>query len=527
MIRIKDLLKSMTLKEKVGQLFQIGFSSTEVTGEIREMIEEYNIGGIIYFSRNIESLQQTAALSKKLQNIAHKTKRSLPLIISTDQEGGIVTRLKGGVHFPGHMALGAAGSERLAYQAGKAIARELKYVGINMDLAPVLDVNNNPENPVIGVRSFGEDPVLVAKLGSAYIKGLQEEGIIACGKHFPGHGDTDTDSHFDLPVIMSDRSRLAEVELYPFRQAIKNNLDSIMTAHVYFPAIEKKDGLPATLSTAVLTGLLREELGFEGLIITDCMEMDAIVNTFGTVEGAVMTLKAGSDMVLISHTIEKAKKAIRAVIKAVEQGRISQEEINKSVERVMKLKLNRIGDTTVNKEYYDLKREKKVAYKIAKKSVTLVKDENKLIPITNPVSILVCDFNMGRIALVEDDKFHENLLVGYLEKEGFSVKYHTFKNEKMEISNISKYDLIVACTYNAVADQKQVNIVKQLKKQSEKLLVLSIRNPYDINVLPGIKAFMTIYDYSSVNYQAASEVISGKIKPVGKLPVTIKRKNKL
>ncbi|MFW6229939.1 MAG: glycoside hydrolase family 3 protein, partial [Halanaerobium sp.] len=284
-------IAAMSLEEKVGQLFQVGFSGSTVNDEIKDLIENYHIGGVIYFSRNIKNPAQTAELSNNLQQLALDSGSGFPLFISADQEGGTVTRLKGATHFPGNMALGAAQSKNLTEKVAQATASELKNLGINVNLAPVLDVNNNPANPVIGVRSFGEDPELVAELGMSYIKGLQSEGITATAKHFPGHGDTDTDSHLDLPIIKHQRSRLDEVELYPFKKAIEAGVDSIMTAHVYFPAIEKEEGIPATLSKSVLTDLLRDELKFEGLIITDCMEMNAIVNTFGTVEGAVRTIE--------------------------------------------------------------------------------------------------------------------------------------------------------------------------------------------------------------------------------------------
>jgi beta-N-acetylhexosaminidase len=251
-------IAAMSLEEKVGQLFQIGFSTPAVSDQIKDMIENYHVGGVIYFSRNLENSAQTAELSNKLQQLALNSGAELPLFISADQEGGTVTRLKGATHFPGNMALGAASDQDLTEEVAAATAVELKNLGINVNLAPVLDVNNNPANPVIGVRSFGEDPELVAELGAAYIKGLQSEGVTATAKHFPGHGDTDTDSHLDLPIINHQRSRLDRVELYPFKKAIEVGVDSIMTAHVYFPAIEKEDGIPATLSKSVLTDLLRE-----------------------------------------------------------------------------------------------------------------------------------------------------------------------------------------------------------------------------------------------------------------------------
>jgi len=212
--KLENLLSAMTLREKIGQMFQVGFKGTKVTSDIKEMIEDYYVGGIIYFRCNIESLQQVSGLSNELQILSASKRPGLPLMISTDQEGGMVSRLIGGTHFPGNMILGATRNVRLAKRDGQAIARQLKAVGINMDFAPVLDVNNNPLNLVIGARSFGGDPLLVANLGVAFIKGMQAEGVITCAKHFPGHGDTAIDSHLDLPVIKHGKEHLEKVELY-------------------------------------------------------------------------------------------------------------------------------------------------------------------------------------------------------------------------------------------------------------------------------------------------------------------------
>ena len=529
---LDKIIENMSLNEKVGQLFQIGFSGKEATPEIEEMIKKYKVGGIIYFSRNIDSPAQLAKLSNNLQKMAVEN-YNLPLMISADQEGGTVTRLKRSTHFPGNMTLGATRDSDLAYRAGKATAGELENVGINMNLAPVLDVNNNPNNPVIGVRSYGEDPELVAKLGTSYIKGMQEGGVIACGKHFPGHGDTDTDSHLDLPIIKHDRKRLDSVELFPFREAIKTGIDSIMTAHINFPTIEPKEGLPATLSKKVLTGLLREELGFEGLIITDCMEMSAIVNTFGTVEGSIKTLEAGSDTVLVSHSYKKQRKSIEAVISAVEKGRISEERINNSVKRILKLKQKRIGLEEFKEADYrkiDKDFSMKVAEEIAEKGVTLVQDRDDLIPLTEikDKKIGIIDFNMGRVSLVEDDTEHDNKFVNYLKDMGADIDYHSIdEGSKLDIDklNIDNMDLAIICTYNAIKRQEQADIANKVGENLP-VIVLALRNPYDYEVVSGLSTYITTYDYSPANLKAAARIISGELQPSGQLPVTLVQENR-
>src|SRR5688572_21290287 len=272
------LLASMTTDQKVGQLMLIGFDGTVVNAELRRMITDYHIGGVILFARNVQSPEQVAHLTNELQNIALESGQP-GLFVAIDQEGGRVARLTedtGFTEFPSAMALTATGNPENARRMAAAMAAEMRAVGINVDFAPDLDVSNNPSNPVIGIRSFGSDPTRVAEYGIAFAQGLQENGILAFGKHFPGHGDTSIDSHIDLPLIPHDRARLDEVELIPFQAAIQADFAGIMSAHVTFPAIDPNPGIPATLSRAVLNGLLRDQLNFKGLIATDSLEMGAL-----------------------------------------------------------------------------------------------------------------------------------------------------------------------------------------------------------------------------------------------------------
>ncbi len=522
MYKIKEQVEKMTLKEKVGQLFMIGFSGKKLTGDIKEMIERYHIGGVIYFKRNLQSPSQAGKLSNGLQKLATTSGKGIPLFISTDQEGGVVTRLQGSTHFPGQMALGSTRNEKLAERTGKIVAREIKSAGINMNLAPVLDVNNNPDNPVIGVRSFGEDPELVSRMAIASVKGMKSEGIISCVKHFPGHGDTEIDSHLGLATINFKRERLERIELYPFRRVIENGIDFILAVHACYPAYEKKQGIPATLSAEILTGLLRKELGYSGLIISDCMEMKAVADNFGTVEGSIMAVEAGCDMVLISHTVEKARQAIENLIFSVEMGRIPEKRIDWSLERILKLKQKRLKNPFVKEPgLFNLEEGRKTAYSIARNAVTLAKDDKHFLPLKKEAKVLVCDFEMNSLILVENNTAQRNLLVDYLREEGMTVEHQTLNNKQSKIPQIDKYDIVVVCTYNAGVNREQLTIIRRLRRETEKILVLAVSSPYDLRLLPDIKAHIAIYDYSPFNFRVAAEVISGKIKAAGKLPVTI------
>ncbi|MBU1143018.1 MAG: beta-N-acetylhexosaminidase, partial [Firmicutes bacterium] len=279
-------LNKLTLEEKIGQLFMFGFDATDVNDHAIKLIKEYRIGNVILFARNIKTPEQVFKLNQNLQKLSLK-ELGIPLFISIDQEGGMVSRItSGATFFPGAMTIAATNDVHNAYLSGKYMGLELINLGINMNFAPVLDVNNNPKNPVIGVRSFSDQPKMVAEYGSAFIKGLQEN-VIATGKHFPGHGDTHIDSHLALPKVAYGMDRLNPVELVPFKHAIQNGIQAMMSSHIDFPALTE-NGLPTTLSKKCMTGFLREELGFEGLIVTDGMQMKAIQDNYTTVGASLM-----------------------------------------------------------------------------------------------------------------------------------------------------------------------------------------------------------------------------------------------
>src|SRR5215467_4572704 len=318
----------MTLEEQIGQSLVAGFWGTTPSPEIIDLIRNYHIGGIILFSRNVQDAQQVLELTHSLQLIAKTAGHPTPLLIAIDQENGMVRRLgKGTTQFPGNMALGATGSEQVVYDVAQATGSELKALGINMNLAPVVDVNNNPANPVIGVRSFGEDPHQVARLAAAAVKGYRAAGVISDLKHFPGHGDTAVDSHLALPIISRTLEQLEAIELVPFSSGIGAGADSVMIAHISFPALTHQEALPATVSPAIVRGLLREKLGYDGVIISDCMEMSAVAETIGTERAAVMALQAGVDLVLVSHTYARQRGSIEAMQSALQAGELSPEVV--------------------------------------------------------------------------------------------------------------------------------------------------------------------------------------------------------
>ena len=332
---IKSRLKKMTIDEKIGQLIIAGFDGTTVNDELQSLILEKYIGGVILFSKNVESASQVVALNNEIKEI-NKVNKS-PIFISVDEEGGLVSRMPSEFKdIPTNSDIAKYDDEDLSYNIGKVIGEEISSLGFNMDFAPVLDINSNPDNPVIGNRSFGDNEAIVSKLGIATMKGLKDSNIIATVKHFPGHGDTSVDSHVGLPVVENDLERLKSFELVPFQKAIDEGVDMVMVSHIMLPKIDEND--PATLSKTIVTDILRKDMNYNGVVVTDDMTMGAIINNYDIGEAAVKSINAGVDIVMVCHQYENVTKVIDAIKEAVNNGSITEERIDKSVERILKLK---------------------------------------------------------------------------------------------------------------------------------------------------------------------------------------------
>jgi beta-N-acetylhexosaminidase len=320
-------------REALGQLFMVGFEGRSVSPDLASFVKEYKPGGVILFARNLISTEQIVELTNQLQACSPHA----PLLIAIDQEGGRVSRLPDTFTIcPPCEVLGRCNSSELAYAAAATVAKELKAVGINMNMSPVLDVNSNPTNPIIGDRAFATTPGPVSELGLATVGGLQDHGVVACGKHFPGHGDTSADSHKELPVVTASRERLEEIELPPFRHAAGHGVAAMMTAHVLYPALDER--LPATLSPAIVGRVLREDIRYDGVVLTDDLEMHAIIDHYGIEDATVRALLAGCDMPLICKDRDREVAAITAVEKAVADGTITSERLAVSLARIARLK---------------------------------------------------------------------------------------------------------------------------------------------------------------------------------------------
>jgi beta-glucosidase-like glycosyl hydrolase len=330
-----SVLSNMSLDEKMGQMIVAGVNGTKVDEPTKNLVQRHKVGGFIFFSDHLKEPKQTVQFLNQLKEA--NAENPLPLLLSVDQEGGNVTRLPGGLkNFPTNQEIGDLNDPDVSYEVGTLLGKELKEFGFNVDFAPVLDVNSNPDNPIIGDRSFSPDPDIVSELGIQTMKGMRSQGIISTIKHFPGHGDTSVDSHLALPVVNKSLQELESLELIPFKRAINNGANLIMVAHILLPEID--DTYPSSLSKGVITDLLRNKLNYQGAVITDDLTMKAITNHYGIGQAAVQSVKAGSDLILIAHDDQKAVTAIEALKLAVKNGEISEERIDESVRRIIHLK---------------------------------------------------------------------------------------------------------------------------------------------------------------------------------------------
>ena len=548
---LKKLISKMSLQQKVAQMIMIDLRAQKTHEEklktALEQVKEFNPGGICLFRSDLQDIDDVIDLTHMIQKTAR-----IPLFVAVDQEGGRVTRLAQGTNMPGNMALGATGSERLARESAKILGKEIKILGMNINFAPDLDVNVNPYNPVIGIRSFGEDPHEVAKLGVAYTQGLHDARVIATGKHFPGHGDTSKDSHLELPTILHGRKRVFDVELVPFKVAIKNKIDMIMTAHVTFPKIDptkviskktgKKINLPATLSKKILSQLLRRELGFEGVIVTDAFNMKAIADNFGEIQATIMAINAGADIILMPSS---TRDTLKAVCDAVTKGTISENQIDQSVKRIFKLKA-KYRLLTYNESDKDVKLRKTNAKElinsrlnqamekyISEKAVTLIRDNKKIIPFSVLKArhlLLAPSEKVRKMMHAAAEKIIETQSLKESGKASLvSFRYDSEKDWKQIWQSIGKSDDIIIGTYNLGRGKSgkkaavKVNmILEMIAETSAKAVVMVVKAPYDPMFLPKKTACIAVYGSDKgPNIAAGINAIFGMCRITGKLPVTI------
>ncbi|WP_055528937.1 glycoside hydrolase family 3 protein [Streptomyces graminilatus] len=549
--RLRRIVSRMTLEEKVGQLFVMrvyGHSATapdqaDVDANLAEigvrtaaeLVAKYRVGGIIYFSwaHNTRDPHQIADLSNGIQQASLALPRGLPVLISTDQEHGIVARVgRPATLLPGAMALGANGSRADALTAGRIGGAELRALGIRQDYAPVADVNVNPANPVIGVRSFGADPKAVAGLVAAQVTGYQRASVAATAKHFPGHGDTAVDSHYGFPVIEHTREQWSTVDAPPFRAAIRAGVDSIMTAHIMVPSLDGS-GDPATLSRPILTGILRGELGYDGVVVTDSLSMQGVREKYGDDRVPVLALKAGADQLLNPPSIDLAWNAVLA---AVRQGELTEERLDTSLLRVLRLKgrLGLLDRPYVTRAGVDravgVRGHLLAADRIAERSTTLLVNEGRTLPLSRVTQKRVLVVGADPASPSGTTGPPTTVLARALTELGFTATALPTGTDptpadiaRAVAASAGEVDAVVVGTYNLSGASSQRTLVTALLATGRPVVCVAVRNPYDVAQLPAVQAYLATYSWTDTELRAAARVIAGRVRPRGRLPVPVLR----
>ncbi|MGW5878601.1 glycoside hydrolase family 3 protein [Nocardiopsis terrae] len=493
-----QLLADMDLDDKIGQLLVLTAQGT-TAAENAAQIEAHRPGGLIYFDANLNDAEQIARMSAGVQDLAAEQGQGVPLLIGIDQEQGLVARMPVGTRFPDAMAVGATGDTELAALRAATTAEELTAVGVNMNYAPDADVNTNPDNPVIGIRSFGSDPELVSEMVLAEAGAYAEHGVAPVVKHFPGHGDTDVDSHTGLPVIDMPRDQWEDEHLPPFRAAVDAEVDAIMTAHVLMPRLDaEEDPDPATLSPSIIDGILREELGYDGVVTTDALNMEGVRQSHDDGEVAVRVVEAGVDQLLMPPDPAAAVSALR---EAVGSGRITEERIDRSVLRILTLKERRgileggSADPAGAAQVLEEPEHAEAAQRVADASVTLVRNEASLLPLAEGTRVRVRGVGADRLSPALTDA-------------------------GMEVVD-SGEEVLVVGTDGARGSQEQQGLVSAGGAAGTPVVVVSQGGPYDLEAFPEVDAFLALYSAVEVSRVAAAKAIAGELDPSGTLPVAI------
>ncbi len=522
---------SREILQAVGQRLLLAFEGKEQPSqEILKAIREYRPAGISLFrSLNMDDPAQIRELNRALQAAAREAGLP-PLLIATDQEGGQLMAMGDGTPLPGNMAIGATGSEDLARQAGEVLGREMAAVGVNGDYAPCVDVNINPKNPVVGARSFGEDAGEVARLGAAMVQGIQSQGAAATAKHFPGHGDTASDSHHGRALAPHGLERLRKVEFEPFRASIQAGVKMIMSAHLALPAVDGPEAPPATLSANILQNLLRGELGYEGVIVTDAMDMQAIQQGKALGGEAVKAAEAGADLLLVTSNPLDQARIHASLVEAAESGRLNPKGLEASARRIKDLK-GWLSDGPAMPDLSVIRsaRHMEIADAIAEQSITLVRDEHGILPIRLGSEQRIAVVLPRPVDLTPADTSSYLLpdLAGAVRQYHPQVESFVtpFAPQEADIGPLmealSGYDLIVIGTLNAFDQPSQAGMVKAALRLGKPVIVLALRLPYDLAAFPEAPVYACTYSLLDPSLRAAAKCLFGQAKFRGRLPVSI------
>ena len=529
----------MSLDEKVGQLLMPGNAlgafrniDSEEFQKIVHDVVEFHAGGLHVFGGD------PAAVALIVNEVQKRVK--VPLLVADNFEGGVGYVLFGATRFPLGMAIGATGDPDVAYQVAKYTAQEGRAIGVNVNFYPVADVQNNPQNPIINIRSFGEDPASVSSFVRAYIKGAQDNGQIATAKHFPGHGDVATDSHLQMPVLDVSRERLNQVELPPFRAAIDQDVAAFMTAHIWLPQLEPEKGVPSTLSKSVLTNLLRDELKFRGMIFTDAMSMRGVTLAFEPGEAAVRAVEAGADMLELIPDVEAAFNGIKG---AVTSGRLTEERIDQSVRRILEAKL-RVGLDAPKARFVDVnslmttvatKEHRDYAQQIAERAVTLVRDDKNVLPLRPSPDLRVVQINVvdsrsgwregapGRVATAELQKRFPRAVTVQVDDQSTPFEFEDVRRlaQIADAVVVNAFIRVAAYKGSIALTSQELQLVRDVIALKRPFVFTIFGSPYLLTQIPELPSYIVAYDTNVTAEGAAIRAITGEIPFRGKLPINL------
>ncbi len=510
---------------EIGQHLFAGFTGLRMPPEFERRMRESKIGNVILFAHNVAAPEQLKSLCAEIRALVLDT-TGYPAFIAIDQEGGVVSRLgEGCTIVPGAMAIAATGKPENAYAAGLITGRELSAMGVNFNLAPVLDVNSNPDNPVIGVRSYGEDPQGVIRFGLQMARGLRDAGILCCAKHFPGHGDTAVDSHVGLPLVDKSLDELLACELLPFQAAVDADIPAVMSTHILFPQLEPEH-IPATMSRRIMTGLLKQRMGFKGLVLSDCMMMGAIKDHYGTVSGMAAAIKAGVDLVFASHSVELAAQASDRMLEELRGGRMNAWELKASTDLILQYKANLKTPEASELGQVGSRAHRQQADNLYEQSLTAACLPQGKLPSLgeNPLFVGCLPFvatqasspNAAKISFAEALK----------ERFGGEAAVMSENPDRLELDRISSlapgHSSIVIGTYNGHLRTGQLDLVRTLAGTGKPVICVALRNPYDLAGLPASVSAVAAYAYNEPALRALMRLLGGEIAAEGILPVTLK-----
>lgn len=504
----------LTIEQKIGQLMVVGWQSDNAD-DIVELIKKYHFGNVILFTRNIKDANHLKILTSKIQEAAMEA-NGIPAFIAIDQEGGNVRRIyKGVTNIPGHMAIGAASYNTpiAAKTIGKILGEELKSLGVNFVLAPIADINTNPQNPIIAIRSFGDDPYRVAQLCADMSAAIQNEGVISTYKHFMGHGDVHIDSHLDLPYVNKTLEELEKVELIPYMG--KYYPDAIMTAHILFKKVD--DRFPASISQKIIYNLLREELGYDGLVISDCMEMDALSRAYSLEGASIFAVQATCDLITVSHSFGRQMIVRNALIDAVKSEKINIDLIDKSIKRILKYKEHYCIKSD---KIYNVEKNQQKANEISLASVTIasgkpfkIDEYTVVVGVTNYLHSFAEDSNI------------ENIDIAKTIGETFCIPYHSIDNKKFnvnEVQNFSKGKKVILALSDSHLTLVQKVLYANLVQSDTRVLLISLRTPYDVLGQQKPECHICLYEYTKLSVQSLIQILRGD-EAKGQLPVKLNK----